>query len=70
MGNYKHNMVLLDHKGSPQMRMQGGEVVFSRVSTNKIIDLALKANDEQSLYELGEYVYKERKAQRKRDKKR
>lgn len=59
-------MVLLDHKGLPQMHMEGGERIFSRVSTKQIIELASKANDEESLYKLGEAVYKEIKAQNKR----
>lgn len=62
-------MVLLDHNGSPQMTMEGGERIFSRESTKKIIDLATKANDEDSLYNLGEAVYKEIKAQNKRQNK-
>ncbi len=60
-------MVLLDHNGQPQMEMQGGEIVFSKKSTKQIIDLASKGNSEKELHALGEAVYKERMAQRKRD---
>lgn len=59
-------MALLDHKGSPQMFLEGGELVFSRVSTKKIVELAAKANSTEGLKKLGEYVYKERMAQRSR----
>lgn len=62
-------MILLDHKGQPQMDMIGGERIFSRVSTKKIIDLASKANDEKGLLELGKAIYNEIKAQNKRQNK-
>ena len=62
----KPTMALLDHKGEVQMSMEGGELIFSRPSTKKILDLAAKAVDEESLFDLGEYVYNERKAQMKR----
>jgi hypothetical protein len=66
----KDSMVLLDHKGVPQMYMKGGELIFSRVSTKQIIKLAEKAAEsksEKDFFNLGETVLKERMAQRKRD---
>jgi len=61
------SMVLLDHLGKPQMYMEGGEIVFSRPSTRAIVDLAMKANNENSLYNLGQFVYDERRRQIKRE---
>ena len=65
----KATLVLLDHEGKPQQKLTGTELVFSRVSTKKILDLAKKAkdNNKDSIYKLGKYVYEERMAQRKRD---
>lgn len=65
----KETLVLLDHEGKPQSKLHGTELVFSRISSKKILDLAEKAKDgnEDALYKLGEYAYKERMAQRKRD---
>ena len=64
------DMVLLDHKGNPQMEMEGGELIFSRISTKKIVDLAsdIKSeSDEESLLKLGKYVMEERLKQRQRE---
>lgn len=65
----KESLVLLDHYGKPQAKLYGTELVFSRNSSRKILELAEKAKDgnEDAIYKLGEYVYKERMAQRKRD---
>lgn len=63
----KSTMTLLDHNGKPQMNMLGGELIFSRIATKKIIDLASKASDEKGLEQLGKFVFEERIAQRKRD---
>jgi len=59
---------LLDAKGKVQMHMHGGELIFSRPSTKRIIDLALKATDEEGLFELGKFIYNERMAQLSRKK--
>lgn len=37
-------MVVLDEKGNVQMSLVGGERIFSRKATKKLIDLVLKAN--------------------------
>lgn len=67
----KAKLVLLDHNGKPQMPLTGKEIVFSRISTKRILDLAEKVKQsgesEDAILKLGEYVYKERMAQKKRD---
>lgn len=63
------NKVLLDDKGIPQMYMGGDQLVFSRKSSKKFIDLALKASESgspEALMALGKAVYDERMAQIKR----
>jgi len=63
-------LLLLDHNGQPQMKLGGREIVFSRVSTKKILDLAEKASDgdNRDILALGKFVYQERMKQKKRDK--
>lgn len=65
----KATLVLLDHDGKPQMELTGKEIVFSRVSTKRILELAEKAKNgtEDDLLALGKYVYDERMRQKKRD---
>ncbi len=67
MSNHMSLNYLLDDEGKPQMKMFGGEIIFSRISTNKIIELASKAKDREGLYKLGKYVYEERMRQIKRE---
>jgi uncharacterized membrane protein (UPF0127 family) len=55
-------MTLYDDKGNAQMKMYGGERIFSRVSTKEII----KLYDSNKIEQLGEYVIKEVNAQNKR----
>jgi hypothetical protein len=55
-------MTLYDEEGNAQMRMYGGERIFSRVSTKQILKLYKQGN----IQELGEYVIKEVNAQNKR----
>lgn len=64
--NQGGTMTLYDDKGNAQMKMYGGERIFSRVSTKEIISLYNKANDDKSLIELGLAVIKEVNAQNKR----
>jgi hypothetical protein len=61
------NMVLLDHVGKPQMYMEGGELIYSIKTTKDIMEKANDAKTDEDFYELGQIVYKERMAQRKRD---
>lgn len=71
---YKHggavsnsSMALLDHKGNIQMYLEGGELIFSRVSSKEIIDAASSAKTKEDILKLGQIVHKERMAQRGRD---
>ena len=59
-------MVLLDHNGKPQMNLQGGEIVFSRVFTKKILEMVQSAKNEQDILDIGKAVYTERMAQKNR----
>ncbi len=61
-------MLLLDHKGKPQMKLYGSELIFSAKSSSKFIKKAKELDgSDEDFYELGEMVWKERMAQRKRD---
>lgn len=60
-------LYLLDHNGVPQIELYGGEIIFSQKSTIDIIEAASKGNSDEDLYNLGMIVYKERKAQIKRE---
>ena len=59
-------MTLYDHKGNAQMKMFGGERIFSRISTKEILRLVNKVKSDNDLIKLGEYVIKEVNAQNKR----
>lgn len=63
----KHSKLLvLDSDGDVQMQLNGGERIFSRISTRKLITLALKAfksDDEKDYKKLGKSVIKEIMAQ-------
>lgn len=71
----KYTMKVLAPDGTAQALLQGGERIFSRISTRKIIGRAKKAfahKDNKELYEkdckkLGKYVFKELYAQDHRD---
>ena len=71
----KYVMKVLAPDGSTQMNLQGGERIFSRISTKKMIKQAKKANsvrDNQDLFEkacrkLGKICLKELYAQNHRD---
>ena len=71
----KYVMKVLAPDGSTQMNLQGGERIFSRISTRKMIKQAKKANsvrDDDTLFEracrkLGKICLKELYAQNHRD---
>nr|DAF63629.1 MAG TPA: hypothetical protein [Podoviridae sp. ctz6O13] len=71
----KYSMKILAPDGTAQGLLQGGERIFSRVSTKRLITRAKKAfshKDDKELYEkdckkLGTYVFKELYAQDHRD---
>lgn len=71
----KYVMKVLAPDGSTQMNLQGGERIFSRISTKKMIKQAKKANsvrDDRDLFEkacrkLGKICLKELYAQNHRD---
>ena len=71
----KYVMKVLAPDGSTQMNLQGGERIFSRISTKKMIKQAKKANsvrDDSDLFEracrkLGKICLKELYAQNHRD---
>ena len=71
----KYVMKVLAPDGSTQMQLQGGERIFSRISTKKMIKQAKKANsvrDNQDLFEkacrkLGKICLKELYAQNHRE---
>lgn len=63
-------MLVLDENGDVQMRLEGGERIFSRISTRKFIKAAIKAyrSDLDSDYrKVGKLVFKELNAQDDRD---
>lgn len=66
----KKEMLVLNSDGDVQMRLQGGERLFSRIFTRKLIKQALKAykSDEDTDYRrVGKIVLKELDAQDSRD---
>ena len=66
----KSKMLVLDENGNVQMKLEGGERIFSRISTRKIIKAALKAyRDEKDsdFIKLGKIVFTELDAQDGRD---
>lgn len=63
-------MKVLAQDGSTQMELQGGERIFSRVNTRKLIEKAKKADlskDDKDYRSLGRYVFKCIKQQDERD---
>lgn len=66
----QNKMLVLDSDGNVQMRLHGGERIFSRIFTRKLIKAALKAyqNDSDSDYKkVGKLVIKELDAQDNRE---
>jgi bifunctional DNA-binding transcriptional regulator/antitoxin component of YhaV-PrlF toxin-antitoxin module len=71
----KYIMKVLAPDGSTQMKLQGGERIFSRISTKKMVKQAKKANsvrDDEILFlrackKLGKICLKELYAQNHRD---
>ena len=70
----KSKMIVLDSNGDIQMKLEGGERIFSRISTKVMIKKAKKANNVKSDLDkfnkackaLGKYVFKELIAQNTR----
>lgn len=63
-------MKVLAQDGSTQMELQGGERIFSRVNTRKLIEKSKKADlskDDKDYRSLGKYVFKCIKQQDERD---
>lgn len=62
----KSKMLVLDENGDVQMKLFGGERIFSRIKTRQIVKQAIKAyrsDDEQEYIKLGKLVFKELDAQ-------
>lgn len=62
----KNEMFVLNSDGSIQFKLQGGERIFSRVSSKNIIKKAKKAaetQDDSDYKALGRYIFKELTAQ-------
>jgi hypothetical protein len=62
----KNEMLVLNSDGSIQFKLQGGERIFSRVSSKNIIRKAKKAlesQDDNDYKALGKYIFKELTAQ-------
>lgn len=63
-------MLVLDENGNVQMKLEGGERIFSRISTRKFIKAAIKAyrSDNDADYrKVGKLVFSELNAQDNRD---
>lgn len=56
-------MDVLDEDGNSQMKIEGGERIFSRVATKKMLEL----NESKNYAELGKYICDELKAQDERE---
>lgn len=68
--NTNYVMQMLAPDGSVQFKLEGGERIFSRVSTKKFIRKALKAEiskEDRDYKALGKLVFKELKAQDNRE---
>ena len=68
--NTNYVMQMLAPDGSVQFKLEGGERIFSRVSTKKFIRKALKAEiskEDKDYKALGKLVFKELKAQDNRE---
>ena len=61
-------MLLLNEKGTPQMELEGGELVISRIETKKLIKLAQQAVTKEDFKELGKLMVDIRNKQKKRQK--
>lgn len=67
----KSKMLVLDSNGDVQFKLEGGERIFSRIFTRKLIKTALKAfkSDSDMYYKkVGKMVFKELDAQDSREK--
>lgn len=63
-------MLVLNSDGDVQMRLQGGERIFSRIFTRKLIKAAIRAyksDDDSDYRRVGRFVLKELDAQDNRD---
>lgn len=63
-------MLVLDEQGNVQMTLEGGERIFSRPSTKRLIKAAIKAykNESEAEYRrVGRIIFKELEAQDSRD---
>lgn len=64
--NVNSDMFVLDPEGNPQMKLKGGERIFSRISTKSLIKKAKKAkltNLDKDYKALGKCLFKELMAQ-------
>lgn len=59
-------LTVLSDEGTPQMKIEGGNRIYSRASTKKIIEMATSAASDEDYIALGQYVIKETIAQNKR----
>lgn len=63
-------MLVLNSDGDVQMRLQGGERIFSRIFTRKLIKAAIRAyksDDDSDYRRVARFVLKELDAQDNRD---
>lgn len=63
-------MLVLDENGDVQYRLEGGERIFSRISTRQFIKAAIKAyksDSKEDYIKVGKLVFKELNAQDSRD---
>ena len=66
----KSKMLVLDEDGDVQMKLWGGERLFSRIFTRKMVQQAIRAyksDDDTEYIKLGKIVFKELDAQDSRD---
>lgn len=62
----RSKMLVLDENGDVQMKLFGGERIFSRIKTRQMVKQAIRAyksDDEQEYIKLGKLVFKELDAQ-------
>lgn len=66
----RSKMLVLDENGNVQMKLEGGERIFSRIKTKQFIKAALKAyrtDDDLDYRRVGRIVFKELEAQDSRE---
>ena len=61
-----YSMFVLDEEGNVQMKIKGGERIFSRAITKKLVNLALSAETDTQFKKLGKMILKEILAQDER----